>query len=139
MTTYGKYNATPRGIPADMVVAVKRLKPASLVHANLQGDKSPAWQHDLCWNSRVCRDDREGHDCRVRFKSRTGQLEIGDALSNLNAYRALFAAAIMVCLMCDIRRRENLESKQNGNAHGGKKPSCPLAHTPESAEAKHSY
>ncbi len=118
-------------------IARSRSVVISFVELNLLGDKRPVGQCDLDRDNPDCRDDREGHDRRVRFKSRTSQLEIGDALLKLDAYRASFAAANVVSLMCDIRRRKHLNSKQKGNAHSGKKPPCSLAYAPESAEPKH--
>ncbi|MBR4257842.1 MAG: hypothetical protein IKQ17_02300 [Kiritimatiellae bacterium] len=47
------------------------------------------------------------------------------------------AAAVVVGLVRDISSRENLESEQKGNAHGGKKPSCPLALSPKLSKARH--
>ena len=91
----------------------------SFVELNLLSYKRPIGQCDLDRDNPVWRYDREGHDRRVRFKSRTGQLEIGDALLKLDAYRASFAVEFVVSFMYDIRRRENLETKQKGNAHGG--------------------
>jgi len=41
----------------------------SFVELNLLGYKRPVWQCDLDRDDPVCRDDREGHGCRVRFKS----------------------------------------------------------------------
>lgn len=55
----------------------------------------------------------------------------------MDAYRTSLAFAVMVGLVRDISSRENLESEQKGNAYGGKKPSCLLAHAPKSTEPKH--
>ncbi len=109
----------------------------SFVELNLLGYKRPVGQCDLDRDNPVWRGDREGHDRRVRFKSRTGQLEIGDALLKLDAYRASLAVAVMVGFMDKIRRGERLESKQKGNANGGEKPPCPQAYAPESTGPKH--
>ena len=124
---YNKVQSAQKGEPP----------PHSLVELNLLRYKRPAWRQDLDRDDPVCRDDREGHDRRVRFKSRTGQLEIGNTLLKLDAYRASLAVAVMVGFMDNIRRGERLESKQKSNAYGSKKPSCPLAHAPESAKPKH--
>ena len=105
----------------------------SFVELNLLCYKRPVGQCDLDRDNPVWRGDREGHDRRVRFKSRTGQLEIGNTLLELDAYRASLAVAVMVGFMDNIRREERLESKQKGNAYGGKKPSRSLAYAPESA------
>ena len=43
----------------------------------------------------------------------------------------------MVGLMRNIDCRENLDTEQQGNARGGKKPSCLLAYAPKSTEPKH--
>lgn len=109
----------------------------SLVELNLQGDKRPALLHDVDRSNPVGRAYREGHGWRVRFKSRTGQLEIGDALMKLGADRATFAAAVMVCLMGNIDCRKDLESEQQGGTCGGKKPSRPLAYPPELSKSQH--
>lgn len=66
-----------------------------------------------------------------------GKLEIGDALLKLNAYLAVVAATVMIGLVRDIGCRENLESEQQGSAHGGEKPSRSLAYPPELSESQH--
>ena len=76
----------------------------SLVELNLQGYKRLVRRQDLDRNDLVCRNDRNGRACRIRFKSRTDQLEISDALLKLDAYRAPVAAALVVGLMRNIRR-----------------------------------
>ncbi len=109
----------------------------SLVKLNLLGDKRPALRQNFGRDCQVCRDAREGHDRRVRFKSRAGQLEIFGALLDLEAHRASFAAAVMVGFERYICRRKGLETEQCRRAHGGKKPSRPPAYPPESAEPEH--
>jgi len=118
-------------------IAHRRSVVISFVELNLLGYKRPVGQCNVDRDDPVRRNDREGHDRRVRFKSRTGQMKIGDALLELDACRTSFATAIVVCLVCDVNRREHLESEQQGNAHGGKKPSCSLAYAPELSESKH--
>ncbi len=92
----------------------------SLVKLNLLGDKRPALRQNFSRNGLLCRDAREGHDRRIRFKSRAGQLKIGDALLKLHAYGAPVAAAIVIGFMSEIRRRKNLESEQKSDPNGGK-------------------
>ena len=81
----------------------------SLVELNLLRDKRQARQLNLGGNRRINCEDGDGHGRRVSFNSRTCQMEIGDALPKLDAYRAFFAAAAVVGLVYDIRSRENLE------------------------------
>lgn len=109
----------------------------SLVELNLLRDKRQTLRLGLGWNRRVRREDREGHDRRVRFNSRACLLEIGNALFELHANRAALATAIVVGFMDDVRGGKNLDPQEQTNRHGYKKPPRIPAHAPKAAKAKH--
>ena len=92
----------------------------SFVELNLLGYKRPVGQCDLDRDNPVWRGDREGHDRRVRFKSRTGQLEICDALLELDAYRASLAVAVVVGFMDKICRGERLDPSRKATPTAAK-------------------
>ena len=110
---------------------------ASLVHSHFEGNKRDVLR--LCDSSgeRMPARRRRLKPQRFRLKAIARQLEVGYALLQLHADGTTLAAAVVVCLVCNIRSRENLETKQKGNAHRGKKPSCSLAHSPELSKAQH--
>ena len=109
----------------------------SIIEAHLEGDKGQGRQFHNGDGDDALERLRNADLRRVGRQTRPGQLEIGDTLLELHADGAPLAAALVVGFVSDIRRRENLEAEQDGDANGGKKLPCPLTHAPESAEPKH--
>ena len=112
---------------------------ADLGQFELSCDCDPAFdrRQDCDRDGMVLNENREWRGGRVRFKSRPCQVEIGDALLELDADCASFAVAFVVGFMYEIRRGERLESKEQNGTCGGEKPSRILARAPEIAETEH--